>query len=53
MNKNLLLGLSAITLIVLGVYMIYLGTGKNLLAPTITGIGFMIIAFTFISLRRK
>jgi hypothetical protein len=53
MNRNILLSLSATALVILGMYMIYLGTDKNLLPPTITGIGFIIIAFAFLSLRTK
>jgi len=53
MNKNLLLSFSSIVLVALGAVMIYLGVNKNLLPPTITGIGFIIIAFVFLSLRRK
>ena len=53
MNKNFLLSFSAIALVALGITMIYLGTDKHLLPPTLTGIGFIIIAFVFLSLRRK
>lgn len=37
----------SIILILLGVYMIYLGTKANMLPPSITGIGFVIIAVLF------
>lgn len=53
MKKNTLLSLGAVLLMALGAYMIYLGTGKNLLPPTFTGIGFIIIAFVFLGLRSK
>jgi len=53
MNTNLLLGFSAITLFILGAYMIYLGTDKHLLPPVITGIGFIVIAFVFLNLKGK
>lgn len=36
-----------ILLILLGVYMIYLGLKAGMLPPTITGIGFFIIAILF------
>jgi len=53
MKKNTLLSVAAIILVILGAYMIYLGTDKNSLPPTITGIGFIIIAFVFLGLRSK
>ncbi|MEC4116635.1 MULTISPECIES: hypothetical protein [Myroides] len=37
----------SILLIILGIYMIYLGTKANMLPPSITGIGFIIIAALF------
>jgi hypothetical protein len=53
MNRNVLLSLSAILLVILGAYMIYLGTDKNILPPTVTGIGFIVIAFVFLGLRKR
>jgi hypothetical protein len=53
MKKNPTLVIEAILLIFLGVYMIYLGTKGKILPPTITGIGFMIIAIVFLGLRNK
>jgi hypothetical protein len=53
MNKNSTLVIAAILLIVLGIYMVYLGTKGKILPPTMTGIGFMIIAFAFLGLRNK
>ncbi|HEU5166461.1 MAG TPA: hypothetical protein VFU29_13010 [Chitinophagaceae bacterium] len=53
MNKNSTLVIAAILLIVLGIYMVYLGTNGKILPPTMTGIGFMIIAFAFLGLRNK
>jgi hypothetical protein len=44
---------AASLLILLGIYMIYLGTKGKILPPTITGIGFMIIAITFLGLRNR
>jgi ABC-type uncharacterized transport system permease subunit len=52
MNKNLLLSISAIALAALGAYMIYLGNDKHMLPPTLTGIGFIIIAIAFVGLRK-
>lgn len=51
MRKNSLLTFAAFLLFVLGVYMIYLGTKANILPPTITGVGFIIIAAVFWKLR--
>ena len=53
MNRNLLLIISSVLLALSGVYMIYLGTSKNMVPPTVTGIGFIIIAIAFLSLRSK
>ena len=56
MKRNNVLYLSALILFILAVVMIYLGytTGpKVLLPPVVTGIGFMIIAGAFVSLREK
>jgi len=53
MKKNSTLAIAAILLILLGIYMIYLGTKGKILPPTITGIGFMIIAIAFLGLRNK
>lgn len=51
MSKNNLLTLAAFLLLILGIYMIYLGTRANILPPTITGVGFVIIAAVFWKLR--
>ena len=51
MSKNSLLTVAAFLLFVLGVYMIYLGTKANILPPTITGVGFIVIAAVFWKLR--
>ncbi|MGK2865001.1 MAG: hypothetical protein ACSLE0_23930 [Chitinophagaceae bacterium] len=53
MKKNELLALAAILLIVLAAVMIYLGISAGNLPPTLTGAGFIIIAFVFLSLRSK
>jgi drug/metabolite transporter (DMT)-like permease len=51
MRKNSLLTVAAFLLFILGVYMIYLGTKANILPPTVTGVGFVIIAAVFWKLR--
>ena len=51
MSKNSLLTVAAFLLFVLGVYMIYLGTKANILPPTITGVGFIVIAAVFWKLK--
>lgn len=54
MNKNKVLSISAILLIVLGVVMIYIGgfyAPKVILPPIITGIGFFIIAWSLFALK--
>ena len=51
MSKNSLLTVAAFLLFVLGVYMIFLGTKANILPPTITGVGFIVIAAVFWKLR--
>jgi hypothetical protein len=53
MKKNLVLVNAAVLLILLGIYLIYLGTRGKILPPTISGIGFMIIAIAFLGLRNK
>ena len=53
MNKNSTLVTAAVLLVLLGVYMVYLGTKGKILPPTITGVGFIIIAIAFLGLRNK
>jgi hypothetical protein len=53
MRKNSALVLAATLLLLLGIYMIYLGSKGKILPPTITGVGFLIIAYAFLSLRNK
>jgi hypothetical protein len=53
MKKNTLLLLSAVILLLLGIYMIYLGRKAGIQPPVITGIGFIIIAAAFTGLRQK
>lgn len=53
MNRNLTLLISSVLLMLLGIYMIYLGTSKNNIPPTVTGIGFISIAVSFLTLRNK
>jgi uncharacterized membrane protein YbaN (DUF454 family) len=52
MKKQELLGVVAVLLVLLGAYMIYLGTKAGILPPTLTGVGFIIIAFAFFSMRK-
>ncbi len=40
--------LSGVTLILLGIFMVYLGVNASILPPTITGIGFFAIAAVFL-----
>jgi hypothetical protein len=51
MKKNDLLAFAAVLLLILGIYMIYLGTKAHILPPGITGAGFIIIAIVFWRLR--
>ncbi len=54
MEKRSGLTIAAITLVILGIVMVYLGLfngPKMLPPPAITGIGFFIIAWVFIKLR--
>ena len=51
MSKNSLLAVAAFLLLVLGIYMIYLGTRANIIPPTVTGAGFVIIAAVFWKLK--
>jgi len=56
MNKNKLLSISAVILILLGLIMIYIGgfyAPKVMLPPIITGIGFFVIAWVFNALKNK
>ena len=53
MNKNSTLLIAAMLLIFLGAYMMYLGAAVRILPPTITGVGFIIIAIAFLALRNK
>jgi hypothetical protein len=51
MSKRSFLTVAAFLLFVLGIYMIYLGTRANILPPTVTGAGFVIIAAVFWKLK--
>jgi len=53
MKRNTTLIIAANLLVLLGIYLIYLGTKGKIWPPTITGIGFMIIAIAFLGLRNK
>ena len=47
MRKSNLLSLAAAILMILGVVMIVLGVKGNIIPPTITGVGFIIIGIVF------
>jgi len=53
MKKNSILTIAGMLLILLGIYMIYLGSKGKILPPTITGVGFVVIALAFLGLRNK
>ena len=53
MKRNTTLLIAANLLVLLGIYLIYLGTKGKIWPPAITGIGFMIIAIVFLGLRNK
>lgn len=53
MKQNSILAAAAILLVLLGAYMIYLGTKGKILPPTVTGIGFIIIAIAFLGVRNR
>lgn len=40
--------LAAAVLVLLGIVMVYLGTNAGILPPTVTGIGFFVIALVFL-----
>ncbi len=55
MNKNNVLSIAAILLILLGIAMIYIGgfyAPKVMLPPIITGVGFFIIAWVLTTLKK-
>jgi len=53
MKKNSTLTTAAVLLMLLGIYMVYLGIDWKILPPTLTGVGFIIIAMAFLGLRSK
>ncbi len=56
MNKNKILTITAIVLVILGIIMIYLGgfhSPKVILPPIITGIGFFFIAWAVNAVKNK
>lgn len=53
MKRNSTLVIAAVLLMALGSYMVYLGSKGKILPPTITGIGFFVIAIAFLGLRNK
>lgn len=55
MDKNRVLSIAAGLLILMGLIMIYIGgfyAEKVMLPPIITGIGFFIIAWVFVTLKK-
>jgi hypothetical protein len=55
MDKNKILSISGILLILLGIVMIYIGgfyAQKIILPPIITGLGFFITAWVFSALKK-
>ncbi len=55
MDKNRTLSIASISLIILGIVMIYIGgfyAPKVMLPPIITGVGFFIIAWVFHTLKK-
>ena len=53
MRRNSTLVIAAVLLMVLGSYMVYLGSKGKILPPTVTGVGFFVIAIAFLGLRNK
>ena len=52
MKRSVLLAASAAVLALLGATMIGLGARAGIAPPTVTGIGFLVIAATFLALRK-
>ena len=55
MDKNKILTISAILLIIIGIAMIYIGgfyAPKVMLPPILTGVGFFVIAWVFSTLKK-
>ena len=55
MDKNKILTISAILLIIIGIAMIYIGgfyAPKVMLPPILTGVGFSVIAWVFSALKK-
>jgi len=55
MDKNKILTISAILLIIIGIAMIYIGgfyAPKVMLPPILTGVGFFVIAWAFSTLKK-
>lgn len=56
MNKNKIVGISILLLVILGIAMIYFGgfyAPKLMIPPILTGIGFLIIAWAFNALKNN
>jgi hypothetical protein len=55
MNKNKVLTIAGIVLFLLGIIMVYIGgfyAPKIMLPPIITGLGFFIISWVFLALKK-
>jgi hypothetical protein len=55
MDKNKILTIAAILLIIIGILMIYIGgfyAPKVILPPILTGIGFFVISWVFLALKK-
>jgi len=53
LKRNTTLIIAANLLVLPGIYLVYPGTEGKIWPPTITDIGFMIIAIAFLGLRNK
>jgi hypothetical protein len=53
MEKSNLLKISAVILFVLALAIVYIGIKADMLAPLLTGAGFLVIAIVFINLSKK
>ena len=49
MGKNMIKKLAVAVLVLLGAVMIFLGLRAGILAPSVTGVGFFVIAAVFLS----
>lgn len=49
----LMIKIAGIILIILGIYMLYLGIPTNMRPPMVTGVGFIVIGAVFLVPRRR